>query len=49
VSYVEVDKEAVFLCASAYTSFKINAVTKQKESNIEVGSEEILYRWLRHG
>jgi ribosomal protein L32 len=31
VSYVAVDKEAALLCAAAYTSFKINAVTNQKE------------------
>jgi len=31
VGYVEVDKEAVLLCAAAYIAFKIKAVTKQKE------------------
>ena len=31
VDYVEVDKEAVFLCAAAYISFKTNATKKQKE------------------
>ena len=31
VGYVKVDKEAVLLCAAAYISFKIKAVTKQKE------------------
>jgi hypothetical protein len=31
MGYVDVDKEAVLLCAAAYTSFEINAVTIQKE------------------
>jgi hypothetical protein len=31
VGYMEVDKEAVLLCAAAYASFKINTVTNQKE------------------
>jgi hypothetical protein len=31
VDYVEIDKEVVLLFAAAYTSLKINAVTKQKE------------------
>jgi hypothetical protein len=31
VGYVEADKEAVLLCAAAYTSFKINTVKNQKE------------------
>ena len=37
VGYVEVDKEAVLLCAAVYTSVKIKEMTKQKESNIEDG------------